>query len=77
MPRLPGFCYDIRMKCDLDSSVPDWLIEHPEARGVFRRLGIDEACGGKSLRYLCNQLDYSPPDILAQLQQAIGNDPVE
>ena len=41
--------------CDLDSSVPDWVIEHPETLAVFRELGIDYSCGGKSLASACRQ----------------------
>ena len=59
------------MDCDLDSSIPDWLIEHPETSVVFERLGMDNSCAGKSLRYVCNQLGFSPPDVLRQLQQVL------
>lgn len=41
--------------CDLDSSVPDWVIEHPETLIVFQKFGIDYCCGGKSLRYACQE----------------------
>ena len=41
--------------CDLDTSVPDWIIEHPETLTVFLDFGIDYSCGGKSLGYLCDQ----------------------
>ena len=36
-------------ECDLDTPVPDWVIEHPETLAVFQELGIDYCCGGKSL----------------------------
>ena len=39
--------------CDLETSVPDWLIDHPETASVFREFGIDDSCGGKSLGYVC------------------------
>jgi len=32
--------------CDLDTSVPDWIIEHPETLTVFLDFGIDYSCGG-------------------------------
>ena len=35
-------------ECDLDTSVPDWVIDHPETLSVFQELGIDTCCGGKS-----------------------------
>jgi hypothetical protein len=44
------------MDCvDLDSSVPDWLIEHPGLLALFQELGIDYCCGGKSLRTACRK----------------------
>lgn len=61
------------MNCDIDSSIPDWIIEYPETSAVFRRLGIDSSCAGKSLQYVCNQLDLSIPDVMQQLQEAIEN----
>ena len=27
--------------CDRNTSVPDWIIEHPETLTVFQELGID------------------------------------
>ena len=41
--------------CDLDSTVPDWVIEHPETLAVFEELGINISCGGKSLGFLYRQ----------------------
>lgn len=41
--------------CDLDTAVPDWVIEHPETLSVFRDLGIDYCCGGKSLVYASHE----------------------
>lgn len=40
---------------DLDTSVPDWVIDHPETLPVFQELGIDACCAGKSLAYACRQ----------------------
>ncbi|QDU79090.1 hypothetical protein Pla110_07940 [Polystyrenella longa] len=65
------------MNCDLDNSIPEWLIEHPESRTVFQALGFDESCGGKSLEYLCQQQGFSPVDVLHQLEQAIQSAPGE
>lgn len=70
-------CYNPKMDCDLDSTVPDWLIEHPETSVVFERFGIDNNCAGKSLRYLCNQRGLSPPDVLRQLHEVLGWDSTE
>lgn len=59
------------MNCDLISSIPDWIIEHPETVAVFERLGLDCSCGGKSLEYLCIKQDLSPGSVLRELEQAI------
>lgn len=53
--------------CDLDTSVPDWIIEHPATTAVFRELGIDDSCGGKSLAYACRQRGLDPQTVLARL----------
>jgi iron-sulfur cluster repair protein YtfE (RIC family) len=53
--------------CDLDSSVPDWVIEHPETLVVFQELGIDTSCGGKSLGYACHQQGLDEEAILKRL----------
>ncbi len=59
------------MNCDLISSIPDWIIEHPETAKVFDRLGLDTSCGGKSLEYLCFKQGLSPASVLRQLEEAI------
>ena len=33
--------------CDLETSVPDWIIDHPETFAVFQELGI---CNGSAER---------------------------
>ena len=59
------------MNCDLISSLPDWIIEHPETAAVFERFGLDFSCGGKSLEYLCIEQNLSPTSVLRELQKAI------
>lgn len=59
------------LNCDLDSSVPDWVIEYPCVFGVFERLGIDCSCGGRSLRYACACQGHDPARVLQQLTDAI------
>lgn len=59
----------INMHCDLDSSIPDWIIDHPATAGVFDRLGIDVSCGGKSLEYLCRKQGLDPVAVLLELRQ--------
>lgn len=57
--------------CDLDSSVPDWMIEHPETTRIFEACGIDSSCGGKSLAYACRERGIDAKDVLRQLHAAI------
>ena len=54
-------------ECDLDTPVPDWVIEHPETLAVFQELGIDYACGGKSLGFACRQQGLDAEAVLAKL----------
>jgi iron-sulfur cluster repair protein YtfE (RIC family) len=54
-------------KCDLDTSVPDWVIEHPETLAKLQELGIDYSCGGKSLAYACRQQGLDPQVVLKKL----------
>ena len=58
--------------CDLETSVPDWLIDHPETQDVFERYGIDCSCGGKSLEYACRQRGLEPITVLRELQQRVS-----
>lgn len=60
------------MECDLDTSIPDWIIEHPETTAVFGELGLDISCAGKSLTYMCHQQGLSPTAVLARLQAVIA-----
>ncbi len=39
--------------CSLETSGPDWIIDHPETLVVFQKLGIDHYCGGKLLEFAC------------------------
>jgi len=57
--------------CDLDSSVPDWIIEHPETLAVFQELGIDYCCGGKSLAYACREQRLDAEVVLKKLWEQI------
>ena len=58
-------------ECDLDTSVPDWVIEHPETLAVFQELGIDYCCGGKSLAYACRQQGLDAQAVLAKLLRCL------
>lgn len=54
-------------ECDLDTSVPDWVIDHPETLAVFQELGIDTCCCGKSLAYACIQQGLDEQAVLKKL----------
>ena len=56
---------------DLDSSLPDWILDVPGADAVFRRWGLDDSCGGKSLEYVCRQAGIDPDVVLAELQEVM------
>jgi iron-sulfur cluster repair protein YtfE (RIC family) len=59
-------------ECDLDTSVPDWVIDHPETLAVFQELGIDTCCGGKSLGFACRQRGLDGEAVLAQLLRCLS-----
>lgn len=59
------------MQCDSESSVPDWIIEYPRTQAVFDELRIDCSCGGRSLRFLCEQRGIDPDVVVAALHRAI------
>lgn len=59
------------MDCDLDTSVPDWIIDHPESAAVFDELRIDTSCPGKSLEYICRQHGFNPKAVLRRLLQIV------
>lgn len=63
------------MDCDLYTSVPDWIIDHPESAAVFKAFGIDTSCEGKSLDYVCRQQGFDPQDVLDRLYRLISNQP--
>ena len=54
-------------ECDLDTSVPDWVIKHPATLAVFLELGIDCCCCGKSLAYACLQQGLDAQAVLMKL----------
>jgi iron-sulfur cluster repair protein YtfE (RIC family) len=54
-------------ECDLETPVPDWVIEHPETLAVFQELEIDCCCGGKSLGFACRQQGLDAEAVLAKL----------
>jgi len=60
--------------CDLDTSVPDWVIDHPETLAVFRELGIDCSCGGKSLAYACRERGLDAEVVLSKLLRCLDDE---
>ena len=57
--------------CNLETSVPDWLIDHPEILPVLQELGIDYSCGGKSLETACQEVGLNVQSVLAALRAVI------
>lgn len=57
--------------CDLDTSVPDWIIEHPETLAIFAELGIEYGCGGKSLAYACRERGLDAGAVQSMLLRCI------
>ncbi|QEL15026.1 DUF542 domain-containing protein [Limnoglobus roseus] len=58
--------------CTLDSSVVDWVIDHPETGAVFETWRIEQSCAGKSLDYACRERGIDPRRVLADLHRAIA-----
>ncbi len=58
--------------CDLDTSVPDWLIDHPSLFSLFKELRIDYCCGGKSLESACHEQNLDPVKIHDQVLKSLG-----
>lgn len=55
----------------LETSVPDWLVEHPELYRSFESWGLDYSCGGKSLETACRERHLEPHAILSQVLRLI------
>lgn len=54
---------------DLESSVPDWLIDYPHALPLFESLGIDYSCGGKSFETACLERGLEPAEIARRVKR--------
>ncbi|CAN5410922.1 hypothetical protein BH10PLA2_BH10PLA2_03880 [soil metagenome] len=61
----------VMISCDLDTSVPDWIIEYPKTLGVFQELGIDYFCGGKSMKYACRERGLDAEIVLGKLHYCL------
>ncbi len=64
------------MTCDLDTAVPEWVIEYPRSLPLFQNLGIDYCCGGKSLEAACRERGLDAAAVLKQLETLL-DDPQE
>ena len=53
----------------LESSIVDWVVEHPELIPFFEKRGIDYCCGGRSLEYACRERGIEPRLIIDELQR--------
>ena len=64
---------------DVNTTVGDWVAQHPRTSRVFERLRIDYCCGGGTpVEQACWDRRLDPQEVLAGLQQAIesaGADP--
>lgn len=65
------------MNCDLDTSIPDWIIEHPETTRVFNELGLDPSCAGKSLGYVCLHQGLNPQEVLVRLRAVLETSSID
>ncbi|MCM2369686.1 hypothetical protein [Aporhodopirellula aestuarii] len=59
------------MNCNLETTIPDWIIEHPETTGVFNEFNLDISCAGKSLQYVCLQHGLNPAEMLLRVRTVI------
>lgn len=59
-------------KCDLETSVPDWLIDHPALYQHFAAWGLEMSCGGKSLETACRERGLKPQEVLARIRSILG-----
>lgn len=57
--------------CDLQSSVPDWMIDYPALQPLFDDLGLDASCGGRSLEYECRRRGHDPDRVLQLIRRRL------
>jgi regulator of cell morphogenesis and NO signaling len=60
---------------DIQSSVPDWLIEFPQLLRLIEQLGLDYSCGGKSLGAAADEAGLDPQAVLEQLRTLAHGEP--
>lgn len=58
-------------ECTLETSVPEWIIDHPKTLTVFQEFGIDYSCGGKSLEFECREQGLNEQSVLSKLHEII------
>ena len=55
----------------LQTTVGQWVVEHPSRARVFEKFGIDYCCGGKKpLADACSQKGIDPETVLSELSVA-------
>ena len=52
-----------------ESSIVDWVVEHPELIPFFEKQGIDYCCGGRSVENACRERGIEPQLIIDELQR--------
>ena len=58
---------------DLNTTVGQWVANHPQTSRIFEAARIDYCCGGgKPLEQACWDRQLNPQDILAQLHEAVA-----
>jgi regulator of cell morphogenesis and NO signaling len=56
----------------LNTSVGNWVAQHPQTSRVFESLQIDYCCGGgKALEQACWERQLDPQQVIAELERAI------
>ena len=56
---------------DLDASVPDLVVDHPQLLRLFQELGVEFTCGGKSLRTACLARDLNPAIVASRCEELL------
>lgn len=59
------------LECHLETSVTDWVIEHPVTLPLFQSLQIDHHCGGKSLEFACRERNLDPQAVMSKIQELL------
>lgn len=59
---------------DINTTVGDWVTEHPQTSRVFESLQLDYCCGGdKPLAQACSERELDPQQVIARLEESLQN----